>query len=99
MVFTAREFVLGGAEIEFGKSRNVKAECALIVWYDDGDASKCESRVVVEFSFKYGDARENYGGGSVRRASTTFDVLQHGLADWVDTESQTKTAFAYGNVP
>ena len=97
--FTAREFVVGGAEMELGKSRNVKAECALIVWYDGGDSSKSESPVVVEFSFKYGDARENYGGGSARRAYETFNVLQHGLTDWVDKTSQTKTAFAYGNEP
>jgi hypothetical protein len=96
---TAREFVVGGAEMELGKSRNVKAECALIVWYDDGDPSKSESPVVVEFSFRYGDAHENYGGGSARRAYETFNVLQHGLTDWVDKTFQTKTAFAYGNEP
>ena len=43
-----------------------------------------------------GMAGEDYGGGSVRRAYETFNVLQHGLPDWVDKASKTKTAFVYG---
>jgi hypothetical protein len=94
--FTARELVVGGATLQLGKSRKVPAECALVIWYDNTDHSKGEGPVVVEFSFKYGDGSEDYGGGPVRRAYETFDVLQHGLPDWVDKASKTKTAFVYG---
>jgi len=94
--FTARELVLAGAELELGRSNDVKAECALIVWYDDGAPAESESPVFVEFSFKYGDADEDFGGGPARRAYDTLDVL-HGLTDWVDPNSRTKTAFVYGS--
>ena len=94
--FTARELVVGGAEMQLGKSRKIPAECVLVIWYDHAKQSKGESPVVVEFSFKYGDGGEDYGGGSVRRAYETFNVLQHGLPDWVDKASKTKTAFVYG---
>ena len=94
--FTARELVIGGAAVQLGKSPKIPAECVLVIWYDHANPSKGESPVVVEFSFKYGDGREDYGGGAVRRAYETFNVLQHGLPDWVDKTSKTKTAFVYG---
>lgn len=94
--FTAREVVVGGAVLELSKSREIPAECVLVIWYDHAKPSKGEGPLIVEFSFRYGDGREDYGGGSVRRAYETFNVLQHRLPDWVDKESKTKTAFVYG---
>ena len=94
--FTARELVVGGAAMQLGKSRKVPAECVLVIWYDHAKPSKGEMPVVAEFSFKYGDGGEDYGGGSVRRAYEAFNLLQHDLSDWVDKASKTKTAFVYG---
>jgi hypothetical protein len=94
--FTARELVVEGAELELGRSNSAQAECALIVWYDDAaPAAESQNPSFVEFSFKYGDADKDFGGGPARRAYDTLNVL-HGLTDWVDPNSPTKTAFVYG---
>lgn len=92
--FSARELVVGGAEVQIGKTPKVNAECALIVWYDDDRAR--EKPTAVELSYRYGDAREEYGGGSARRAFDLFDVVQKKLSRWVDTDSRTKTALVFG---
>jgi hypothetical protein len=91
---TIRELVLTGAHFRIGKSPGSQAECALIVWYDAaGDRQRPE---VVEFSFRYGDGDEGYGGNAARRAYEIFQILQAPvLADWVDPKGTTKTAFAY----
>jgi hypothetical protein len=91
--FTARELVLTGAMLQVGRTPKVDAECALIVWYDeDGNSQK---PVAVEFSYRYGDKEEAYGGGTTRRAFEIFNVLQSKLSKWVDPKPRTKTAFVY----
>jgi len=65
----------------------------LVIWYDH---RKKGDPVVAEFSYKYGDAGEMHGGGTVRRASDVFQVLQNRFDGWVDRDSKTKTAFVYG---
>jgi hypothetical protein len=91
--FTARELVIGGADLHLGKKYDVWAGCVLVIWYDhdrQGDP------VVAEFSFKYGDDGEEYGNGTVRRAYDVFQLLQSELNGWLDRDSKTKTAFVYG---
>ena len=91
--FSAHELVIGGAKLQLGKKYNVWAECVLVIWYDD---DKKGDPVVAEFSYKYGDAGEQYGGGTVRRAYEVFQLLQTQFDGWVDRDSKTKTAFVYG---
>ena len=91
--FTARELVLAGANLQIGKTPRVDAECGLIVWYDDNGAR--DKPVAVEFSYRYGNKDEEYGGGVTRRAFETFDALQSKLTAWVDPKPRTKTAFVY----
>lgn len=91
--FTAKEVVLGGAELLLGK-RDLPAECALVLWYDEGEADT--TPVVVEFSFKYGNDDEDYRSSVARDAYDVLAVLQQGLSDWVDPHPRTKTSFVYG---
>ena len=56
--FTAREIVITGADFQISNSSKVKAEYALITWYDvEGEK---DNPVVVEFSFKYKNKQEEY---------------------------------------
>jgi hypothetical protein len=93
--FTANEVVLEGADFRIAASPKVEAECGLIVWYDrNGDPTL---PVVVEFSFRYGNRREAFGGEAAKRAFDVFRMLQgKALAKWVDRKSKTKTAYVYG---
>jgi hypothetical protein len=89
--FTVREVVIDGATMRIGKTPNVNAEWALILWYDThGEAGK---PVVVELSYRYGDKDGEYSGGVVRRAYDVFDALQAKLKRCVDPNPITKTAF------
>lgn len=91
--FTARELVIGGGSLYLGKRYDVHASCVLVIWHDhlkDGGFP-----AVAEFSFKYGDKGETYGGGTVRRAFDAFQVLQSQMPEWTDKDSKTKTAFVY----
>lgn len=90
--FTARELVLEGASLLLGK-RDIIAECAMVAWYDEGEADT--TPVVIEFSFKYGDDQEDYRGSVARDAFEVLNVLHKGLGDWVDPEPRTKTSFVY----
>ena len=54
--FRAREVVITGSDFQIGRDPTVKAECALIVWYDD--AVSLTDLVVAEFSFRYRDKDE-----------------------------------------
>ncbi|MBI3408548.1 MAG: hypothetical protein HY040_09360 [Planctomycetes bacterium] len=92
--FTAHEVVLGGASLYLGKRHNVHSSCVLVIWYDHTDGGGPPA--VAEFSFKYGDRGEAYGGGTARRAYSVFQALQSQLDDWTDKDSKTKTAFVYG---
>jgi hypothetical protein len=92
--FTARELVLSGASLRLGKGQGKDAECALIVWYDA--ARQPDTPVAVEFSYRYGNKNEGYGGAMAGRAFHVFNRLQTELPDWVDPDSRTKTAFVYG---
>jgi hypothetical protein len=92
--FTARELVVEGGSLRIGKHPKVEAECALIVWYDH--AGRKDMPAAVEFSYRYGDDDEAYGGTTARRAFQTFNVLQTQLAKWVAAEARTKTAFVFG---
>ncbi len=92
--FTAREQVIEGGSIRIGKHPKVEAECALIVWYDH--AGRKDMPGAVEFSYRYGDDDEAYGGTTARRAFEVFTALQTRLAKWVAREARTKTAFVFG---
>jgi hypothetical protein len=91
--FCARELVLVGARLLLGK-RDAEAECALVLWHDDGkdDASP----VCVEFSFKYGDDEEDYRGSVARDAHDVLKALHEQLPEWAHPEPRTKTALVYG---
>ena len=91
--FCAREVVLVGATLLLGK-RDAEAECALVVWHDDGKDDT--TPVCVEFSFKYGDDEEDYRGSVARDAHDVLKVLHEQLPDWVHAEPRTKTALVYG---
>lgn len=90
--FTARELVVEGGSIKFSKQPKVEADCALIVWYDQ--AGPTDGPVAAEFSFRYGDETEAYGGAAALVAFDTFSGLQQ-LTDWIDPNGPTKTAFAF----
>jgi hypothetical protein len=92
--FTALELVLKSGYLTFARRPEIKAQCALIVWYDS--ASKKRRRpVVVEFSFRYGSDDGRYSGAACERAFSAFRVLETRLGKWVDPEGSTKTAFVY----
>ena len=91
--FTAHEVVVGGAALKLSNKYDVSASCVLVIWHDE---KKQGEPVVAEFSFKYGDNREDYGGGTVRRAFDVFQSLQTRFGGWMDPDSKTKTAFVYG---
>lgn len=91
--FTARELVIGGGSLYLGKRYNVHASCVLVVWHDHLKEGGVPA--VAEFSFKYGDKGETYGGGTVRRAYDAFQALQTQMPEWTDKDSKTKTAFVY----
>jgi len=90
--FVGREIVIEGAMLLLG-SRDIEAECALVAWYDEGEQDT--TPVVVEFSFKYGDEEEQYRASVANDAYSILSLLQTGMRDWVDPNSQTKTAFVY----
>ncbi len=91
--FTARELVVTGGFFKLRKSPERNAECALVAWYvNGGDA---ETPQVVEFSFRYGDEKEDYSGKMARRAYNVFQGIQSGLTNWIDPKSKTKTAYVY----
>jgi hypothetical protein len=92
--FTARELVVGGGSLYLGKRYDVHASCVLVVWHDHLKEGGVPA--VAEFSFKYGDKGETYGGGTVRRAYDAYQALQLKMPEWTDTASKTKTAFVYG---
>lgn len=92
--FTARELVIGGGWLYLGKRYDVRASCVLVVWHDHLKEGGIPA--VAEFSFKYGDKGEAYGGGTVRRAYDAFQTLQSQMPEWTDKDSKTKTAFVYG---
>jgi hypothetical protein len=90
--FVGREIVLEGATLLLGR-RDIEAECAVVVWYDEGE--KDATPVVAEFSFKYGDDSEDYRGSVARDAYDVMRLLQGGVGDWIDPHPRTKTAFVY----
>jgi len=68
--FAAREIVITGADFQIRKSPKVEAECALIAWYDG--AGEEDRPVVVEFSLKYENEREEYSGKAAQKAYDVF---------------------------
>ena len=90
--FCARELVLVGASLLLGK-RDIGAECAMVIWHDDDDVTT--PPVCVEFSFKYGDADEDYRGSVTRDAHDVLGALHENLPEWVDPAPRTKTAFVF----
>jgi len=93
--FTALELVLKSGYLTIARDPEVKAQCALIVWYDHS-AKKHRDPVVVEFSFRYGSDDGRYSGATCARAFAAFRALQTNLDGWVDPDGSTKTAFVYG---
>jgi len=96
--FTALEFVLKSGYLTIASRPEIKAQCALIVWYDHSSKKPKKHRrpVVVEFSFRYGSDEGRYSGALCTRAFSVFRALQTNLDGWVDPEGSTKTAFVYG---
>ncbi|NOQ13847.1 MAG: hypothetical protein GQ583_05105 [Methyloprofundus sp.] len=94
--FIAKEMVIEGADFQIGNNPKVEAECALVAWYDD-NSDEPNNPIVVEFSFKYGDDDENFDGEVAQRAYDVFECLQ-GMAEWVELEGTTKTAYVYSKV-
>ena len=92
--FTAREIVITSADFQISNSPKVKAECALITWYDvEGEK---DNPVVVEFSFKYKKKQEEYDGEVSQKVYDVFGKLQQDeLAGWVNPDGKTKTAYVY----
>jgi hypothetical protein len=92
--FIARELVFEGAKIKLARAPKVHAGCALIVWYrGERDSSQ---PVAVEFSFRYGDKDERYGGELAARAFAVFAALPRELDHWLSKATLTKTALVYG---
>ena len=91
--FTARELVITGADFQIRKNPKVEAECALIAWYDDSCGE--DTPILVEFSFKYENEREEYDGEAAQRAYDVFARLNNTLGKWVDSEELTKTSYVY----
>ncbi|MGD1699019.1 hypothetical protein [Dapis sp. BLCC M229] len=91
--FTAREIVIAGADFQIRNSPKVEAECALIAWYDLGGEK--DNPVVVEFSFKYENEKEEYDGEASQKVYDVFSRLNEKLAAWVDPDGETKTAYVY----
>lgn len=89
---TAREMVITGASLQLADSEEGSVECGLIVWHEDGGDE--ERPLVVEFSFRYGQADELYSGQVAQRAYEVFQNLMS-LSEWVELEGPTKTAHAY----
>ena len=92
--FTAREIVITGADFQIQKGPKLEADCALIAWYDDANGEQ-DKPVVVEFSFKYENEREEYDGTAAQRAYDVFGTLKNKLGKWVDPDGMTKTAYVY----
>src|SRR5262245_27523602 len=92
--FSAREMVLKGVKMKLARTPKALAECAVIVWYR-GDGESVPP-VAVEFSFRYGDKDEQYGGELAVRAFDLFAAIQRELGHWLSRATLTKTALVYG---
>ena len=90
--FTAREEVLGGADLLLGREQNTKAECALIFWYNMADDR--QSPTLVEFSYRYKNKKETYSGYVAQQAYDIFLQLQK-LQLWIDPSMLSKTEYIY----
>jgi hypothetical protein len=88
-----REVVVTGTEITICDDPTVKAECALILWYN----SKIFGidPLIVEFSFRYGNKKEKYSKETAQKAYDLFLLIQKGMESWIDTSNATKTGFVY----
>lgn len=94
--FCARELVLVGANLLLGR-RDTEAECAMVLWYDDGDdEGDAASPRCVEFSFKYGDDEEDYKGSVARDAHDVLRALQADLPEWAHADPTTKSLLVFG---
>ena len=88
-----RELVIKGGEILLCESPGEKAECALIAWYDLGNRGN--EPLIVEFSFRYGNKKENYDREVSQNAYDLFLNIQEKLDPWLDKDANTKTGFLY----
>jgi hypothetical protein len=88
-----REVVITGSEMMLCNDPLVKAECALIVWYD----SKLPSGnpLIVEFSFRYGNKKEKYDGRTALNGYEIFMAIQEKMKTWIEEKDKTKTGFIY----
>ncbi len=97
--FIAVQTVLEG--VRFLITEQIHAECALIVWYQQGGDAK--SPAVVEFSFRcqdkaLGSKQEPF---TAEMAKLCFDMLQvfrdqdSSVVQWVELDGPTKTSYAY----
>ncbi len=95
--FTAIEKVIEGADFQIGDKPEVEAECALVVWYENEEKENLmhyDTPVVVEFSFKYENEKEEYDGEVALRAYNIFRKLEL-LEQWIHSKGRTKTEYVY----
>ncbi len=88
-----QEIVITGATITVCNDPLINAECALIVWYDS-EAFKSDP-IIVEFSFRYGDEKEDYNREAAQTAFDLFILIQEEMTSWIDKKGATKTGFVF----
>ena len=81
------ERVLTGPTMQFGK---VPVEVALILW-SNGPTGR---PLVAEFSYRYGNEKEEYTADVAQLAMAMFMAFQR--LDWCVPDGRTKTQYAYG---
>lgn len=90
-----QEVVITGAELIICDNPRVKAECALIFWYDSKVFEA--DPIIVEFSFRYGNKKEKYSREAAQKFFDLFMLIQEGMKSWIDSKNATKTGFVYDN--
>ena len=91
---SVQEIIIKGAEILLCESPEIKAESALIIWYDL-DTDKVEP-IIVEFSFRYGNQKkERYVRRASQNAYDLFLAIQQKMNEWCEPGNNTKTGFLY----
>ncbi len=88
-----KEFVITGGNILLDKKSEIKAECALIVWFD---IKKIYSDpLIVEFSFRYGSKKAKYDSKVSKKVYDLFLNIQKQMQEFLDQSSNTKTGLLY----
>lgn len=89
------ETVINGPQIILNNDSSEKAECALIVWYDE--AKSGEKPIIAEFSFRYKNKKEEYNAETSQKAYDVFMLIQQKMKGWIDKKNATKTGLVFAN--